>query len=80
MKHTGKKFIVHSDINENNIYKEFDDYTSAFEYALDNIEDYTFLDSVEYDDTKYQHYSEDPQAESENLWNYAQNYDNYIKE
>jgi len=40
------KYIVHSDVNENNIYKEFDDRDEAIQYAKDHIEDKTWVDLV----------------------------------
>lgn len=40
------KYIVHSDINENNIYDEFDNREEAIAYAKDNAVEQTFVDAV----------------------------------
>ena len=40
-------YIVHSDINENNIYAEFADEQAAIEYARKNAAELTYVDKVE---------------------------------
>lgn len=40
-------YIVHSDINENNIYAEFTDEQAAIEYARKNAAELTYVDKVE---------------------------------
>ena len=40
-------YIVHSDINENNIYAEFADEQAAIEYARKNAAELAYVDKVE---------------------------------
>lgn len=44
------KYVVHSDVNENNIYAEFDNMDEAIEYANDNIDSETWVDMVTCDE------------------------------
>lgn len=39
-------YIVHSDINENNILQDFDTLQEAVEYAKNNIEYLTYIEEV----------------------------------
>lgn len=39
-------YIVHSDINENNILQSFTNLKEAVEYAKDNIDEATFIEEV----------------------------------
>lgn len=47
MDETTYVYIVHSDINENNIYAEFATKEEAIEYAKRHIDDLTYVDKVE---------------------------------
>jgi len=47
MNETTYLYIVHSDINENNIYAEFTDEQAAIEYARRNASELTYVDKVE---------------------------------
>ena len=47
MNETTYIYIVHSDINENNIYAEFPDEPSAIDYARRNASELTYVDKVE---------------------------------
>ena len=47
MDETTYVYIVHSDINENNIYAEFATEEEAIEYAKRHIDDLTYVDKVE---------------------------------
>lgn len=40
-------YVVHSDIDENNLYAEFETEVEAIEYAKDHSEDLTYVDKVE---------------------------------
>lgn len=40
------KYVVHSDVDENNIYAEFDNMDEAIKYANDNIDSETWVDMV----------------------------------
>lgn len=42
-------YVVHSDLNENNIYAEFKDEKEAIEYARRNKDELTYVDRVEVD-------------------------------
>ena len=39
-------YVVHSDTNENNILQDFDDLSTALEYAKDNIDELTYIEEV----------------------------------
>jgi hypothetical protein len=45
------KYIVHSDVDENNIYKEFDNRDEAIQYAKDHIDAETWVDLVVEDES-----------------------------
>lgn len=47
MNETTYVYIVHSDINENNIYAEFATEAEAIEYAKRHIDELTYVDKVE---------------------------------
>ena len=47
MDETTYVYIVHSDINENNIYAEFATEEEAIEYAKRHIDELTYVDKVE---------------------------------
>jgi len=47
MNETVYVYIVHSDINENNIYAEFATEAEALEYARRNKDELTYVDKVE---------------------------------
>ena len=47
MNETSYIWIVHSDINENNIYAEFATEEEAIEYAKRHIDELTYVDKVE---------------------------------
>lgn len=67
------KYIVHSDMNENNIYKEFDNSVDAIKYAKDNIIDETWVDMVTFPEGAEDDYEN---AEVFTIWNYAD--ENYL--
>ena len=67
------KYIVHSDVNENNIYKEFDNSVDAIKYAKDNIADETWVDMVTFPEGQEDNYDA---AEVFTIWNYAD--ENYL--
>ena len=59
----GTTYVVHSDVDENNIKKEFDNKEDAIEYAKDNRNDETWVDKVTYNlDTN--------EEETETIWTY----------
>lgn len=39
-------YVVHSDVNENNILQDFEDLAAALEYAKDNIDEQTYIEEV----------------------------------
>lgn len=67
------KYIVHSDVNENNIYKEFDNSADAIKYAKDNIIDETWVDMVTFPEGQEDNYDA---AEVFTIWNYSD--ENYL--
>lgn len=67
------KYIVHSDVNENNIYKEFDNSADAIKYAKDNIADETWVDMVTFPEGQEDNYDA---AEVFTIWNYSD--ENYL--
>lgn len=52
-------YIVHSDINENNILKSFTNLQEAVEYAKDNIDELTYIEEVVMDSETEEVYSSD---------------------
>lgn len=39
-------YVVHSDVNENNILQDFEDLAAALEYAKDNIDEQTYIEEA----------------------------------
>lgn len=62
-------YIVHSDINENNILQDFDTLKEAVEYAKDNIDEATFIEEVVMDSETEEVYF------SEIIWAYDEDED-----
>lgn len=56
-------YVVHSDVDENNIKREFDTEDEAIKYARENKVDETWVDEVIY-------YPETDEEETETIWTY----------
>lgn len=52
-------YVVHSDINENNILQDFDTLQEAVQYAKDNIDELTYIEEVVMDSETEEVYSSD---------------------
>jgi hypothetical protein len=57
-------YVVHSDVNENNILQDFEDLAAALEYAKDNIDEQTYIEEVVCDEDEETIYS------TEVIWSY----------
>ena len=57
-------YVVHSDVNENNILQDFEDLAAALEYAKDNIDEQTYIEEVVCDEDGETIYS------TEVIWSY----------
>lgn len=66
------KYIVHSDVDENNVYAEFDTFKEALEYAREHISDETWVDYVEYEGEEL---SDDSVIEHYTVWSYLDDQD-----
>ena len=69
-------YVVHSDIDENNLYAEFETEAEAIEYATNHVEDLTYVDKVEVALDEEGEISE--YLEAETIW--VADYDNMIED
>lgn len=67
-----EKYIVHSDVDENNIYAEFDTFEEALKYAREHISDETWVDYVEYEGEEL---SDDSIIDHYTVWSYLDDQD-----
>ena len=78
MNETTYIYIVHSDINENNIYSEFATEEEAIDYARRHADELTYVDKVEVALTEEGEIIE--MFDSETIWVYDEEFDGYTGE